>query len=280
MGGQAVGRVHSVRTGDIATPVALHSVRVWQAGCQLMAATNPATPPALGAEALVEDWTRALRAEHRSSHTIKSYSTAARQLAAFAVAKGRGDALTAYDKRLLRDFLVHIIETRSPATAQTRYDALSSCYRWLVEEEELEEGASPMRLVKRPTAPDPLTPVLTLDQVRFLLAVCDRHTLRGARDRALILLMLDTGVRIGGLLGAEMSDVDLDSQHITVVLKGSHRRHRLRFGERAASELARYLRLRRTSPLAGETWICWGPAVPLQIPVLNRCSLSVQRKRG
>ncbi len=38
----------------------------------------------------------------------------------------------------------------------------------------------PMRLVKRPTAPGPLTPVLTLDQVRRLLAVCDRHTLRGA----------------------------------------------------------------------------------------------------
>lgn len=51
-----------------------------------------------------------------------------------------------------------------------------------------------MRLVKRPKAPEPLTPVLTLDQVRLLVGVCDRHTLRGARDRALMVLMLDTGI--------------------------------------------------------------------------------------
>lgn len=228
-----------------------------------MAATNPTPPSALSADALIEDWTRALRAEHRSPCTIKSYSTAVRQLAAYGVDKGRGDALTTYDKRLIRDFLAYIIETRSPATAQTRYDAISSCYRWLVDEEELEAEASPMRLVKRPKAPEPVTPVLSLDQVRRLLAVCNRHTLRGARDRALMVLMLDTGVRVGGLIGAEMCDLDLDSQHLTVLLKGSKRPHRLPFGDRAATEVARYLRLRRTSPLAAEQWLWLGPRGPL-----------------
>jgi integrase/recombinase XerC len=193
---------------------------------------------------------------------VKSYLTAARQLAAFGAARGRGDALATYGKALIKDFLIHIIETRSPSTAQTRYDGLRACYRWLEDEEpELAGKPSPLTKVKRPDAPDPETPVIPLEQVSKLLAVCDRSTTQGARDRAIIRLLLDIGPRADGVAGIKLDDVDLDNQLVWIELKRAKRKSKrkgLPFGDKEAADLERYLRRRRLSPFAHLPWLWLG----------------------
>ena len=143
-----------------------------------------------------------------------------------------------------------------------RYDGLKSFFTWLVDEGEMPEP-SPMAKVRRPRAPEPVTEVLDIDELRRLLATCDKTTFTGSRDRAIIRIFVDTGVRVGGLVSSTVDeDVDLDAQLLWVRLKGG-RRKRLPLGARATQDLERYLRRRRTHRFAEGPQLWLGQHGPL-----------------
>ena len=50
---------------------------------------------------------------------------------------------------------------------------------------------------------------LDLDEIKALLAAPDRNTWLGRRDHALLLLMIQTGVRVSELVGLRVGDVHL-----------------------------------------------------------------------
>ena len=55
-------------------------------------------------------------------------------------------------------------------------------------------------------------------------ALCDNERPTGTRDRAIILVLLDTGVRASELCGLQLRHVDLKNRHILVMGKGSKER--------------------------------------------------------
>ncbi|MCL6476473.1 MAG: tyrosine-type recombinase/integrase [Firmicutes bacterium] len=81
-----------------------------------------------------------------------------------------------------------------PATLHADYRALSAFFSWCAREGLIDR--SPMQQVRPPKREQVLKPALTPEQVQNLLTACEgKHWLR-LRDRALILLLLDTGLRI------------------------------------------------------------------------------------
>jgi site-specific recombinase XerD len=65
---------------------------------------------------------------------------------------------------------------------------------WLVEEGELE--SSPMRRVSMPRLEKRIPPPFSRDDVQKLLSCCDRRTALGARNFAIAVTLLDTGLRV------------------------------------------------------------------------------------
>jgi integrase len=61
---------------------------------------------------------------------------------------------------------------------------------------------------------------LTVDQATALIAACNGTTGHDVRDRGLLLLMLRTGARRGGVCGAELAKLDLRTGKLTITLKG------------------------------------------------------------
>lgn len=56
------------------------------------------------------------------------------------------------DKRHhVADFIMYLLDTRSPATASVRFRALQQLFGWLVDEEEID--VSPMAEMRKPVAP-------------------------------------------------------------------------------------------------------------------------------
>ncbi|MGI4789504.1 MAG: tyrosine-type recombinase/integrase, partial [Janthinobacterium lividum] len=81
----------------------------------------------------------------------------------------------------------------------------------------------------------PFTP----DQVEAILAAC-RQTQQPRRDEAMIMLLVDTGVRASELCGLKHQDLDLTEKRITVLGKGGKKRT-IYFGQRSTKALWTYL---------------------------------------
>ena len=76
---------------------------------------------------------------------------------------------------------------------------------------------------------------LDLTEITALLAAPDRGTWLGRRDRALLALMIQTGVRVSELVGLHVRDVHLGTgHHIRVLGKGRKKRATPLTGEVAA----------------------------------------------
>ena len=104
--------------------------------------------------------------------------------------------------------------------------------------------------MREPSAPTQPPPVLTPEQLRRHLRDdrADRSWL-GVRDYALLLVLADTGCRVGELVGMTVADVDFDAGTIEVIGKG-RRRRRVVFGARTGKAVLAYLRA-STAPTRG-----------------------------
>jgi len=215
-------------------------------------------PAAMTVAAALAEWELALRSQNASRHTIKNYFTAIRQLRDYFLDQGFNLAPDEVTRSHVREFLGHLAETRSPATAQTRYDGLNAFFAWLVDEGEIDIGDSPMLRVKRPRAPEPETEILDLQEMAAMVLSCKPRTFEDVRDRAILRVFVDTGVRVGGLADALLADLDLKDQRLALRLKGG-RRKAIHFGVRATTDLTRYVRWREMHPKADSTylWLGW-----------------------
>jgi integrase/recombinase XerD len=82
--------------------------------------------------------------------------------------------------------------------------------------------ASPAARLKEPQKPKKIKTTLTPEQFEQLLAVCDTSTRAGFRDYVMLLLLLDTGIRVSELCNLRLSDVH--SRYVKVHGKGQRER--------------------------------------------------------
>ena len=83
----------------------------------------------------------------------------------------------------------------------------------------------------------------TQEQLVHLLRQPDRQTFTGLRDYTLMLLLLETGIRISECLGATLPDLDLKAGHLLVHGKGGKQR-RVPFQTKMRRALTEYLEAR------------------------------------
>lgn len=140
--------------------------------------------------------------------------------------------------------------TGSRRTAARRLAGVSSWYRYLISNDTCERN--PFAAVARPSVHRDVSPTvgLTVQQAARVLDAADAAADRGGsepalRDAALLRILFDTGVRIGALLGADVTSVGHDAGHrvLRYVNKGGHAKRAV-LPPHCASLLDRYLAAR------------------------------------
>ena len=198
---------------------------------------------------------RHLRAANKSPNTLRSYMEAVTQLDAYLAAKGMPGDVASIRREHVEAFIEDQLGKLRPASAANRYRSLQQFFKWLAEEGEIRE--SPMTRMKPPTIPETPPPVLRDDQIKKLLAAASGTDFDDRRDLAIILLLVDTGIRRGELAGLSVDDVDWDQE--TMVVLGKGRRPRvIAFGRKVAKVLDRYARVRGRHSEAGQPWLWLG----------------------
>jgi site-specific recombinase XerD len=98
----------------------------------------------------------------------------------------------------------------SPSTLQNRLASVYAFIRFFVENKIIDSELLERKIhIKQPVA---LPKSMDTDDVDKILTVID-----STRDRAMIMLLLRTGMRIGELLNTKMSDVNLEEQQIRII---------------------------------------------------------------
>lgn len=155
----------------------------------------------------------------------------------------------------VEEFIHSLLQRNAPATANNRYRALQSFFKYLDGEGEL-PGGNPMGKMRPPKVPENPPNVLREEELKRLMAACEGQGFEERRDIAMIRMFYDTGGRLSEITNLRWSpddpdhnDVDLDQQVIRVMGKG--RRERVvSVGNRTVKALDRYLRRRSVHPHA------------------------------
>jgi site-specific recombinase XerD len=100
--------------------------------------------------------------------------------------------------------------------------SLRSFWSWLVSEGIVE--SSPFAKIKVPKAPRKVIPTFSEAQIGQLLSAIDVATPEGYRDQAIILTLLDTGLRVSELTGITLDDLHLEEGTIKVMGKANKER--------------------------------------------------------
>lgn len=211
-------------------------------------------PVAVTIGELVDPFLLSLRAANRSPATIQSYTEALVLFQGFLSRSGVDVPITEIKRRHVEAFIAELLSRWKPATAANRYRSLQQFFRWAVGEGEI--SLSPMLNMRAPRVPEQPTPLLSDEDIRALLKACSGKSFEDRRDTAILLLLVDSGMRRGELAGLRIGDVDRKLQTVRVVGKGDKARA-CPFGTRTAIAVDRYLRARAGHRLAArpELWL-------------------------
>ncbi|MBI5031751.1 MAG: tyrosine-type recombinase/integrase [Chloroflexi bacterium] len=133
----------------------------------------------------------------------------------------------------------------SPQTIHSHVRILRTFSNWVKD-----EGYSTKPIFERlelPRLPQVKIAVLSPEEIQQVLGSINPGTFIGARLIAMVLVMLDTGIRAGELVGMQLANVDWDRGVIKVFGKGSKERF-VPIGATAKQTMLRYVQTFRPKP--------------------------------
>ena len=175
---------------------------------------------------------RLMRQRQASPHTIASYRSTFRLLVRYAQRALNKPpsvmSLDDFDTTLLGDFLNHLETERGndPRTRNTRLAAIRSFFRFVALHEP-RYAALAQRVLAIPDKRYTRRPVAYLDrdEIEALLRAPNPRTRTGRRDRTLLLVAVQTGLRASELIGLRCEDVQLGAgAHVRCHGKGRKER--------------------------------------------------------
>jgi len=193
----------------------------------------------------------AIEARHLSPNTIKDYKNTFKKFLPFI---GKDTPFEEITSKHIQEFLATFTSVTNN-TLLHYYSALAAMWSWAVREEIVQKNI--VHLVTPPKAEEREILPFTEAEFKALLAaasrskayerpgkrISDHATLQPERMRAILLMLLDTGLRVGEITGLKLLQVDNRNQRIQLMGKGAKERS-VPFSPRTAQALWRYLSTR------------------------------------
>lgn len=213
------------------------------------------------------------RASGKSPYTIRNYQNCFNKLTLYLETNNEPNPDNLMMSDLTRSFWVGFMawlqETRfapggivggrkaahlSAKTIRNYHTNISAFYTWAVERAEIVDKHI-LHTIERPEYERPIIEPFTESEVKAILAACDHTTTwsngrtmserpTAMRDRAIVMLLVSTGIRASELVNARRRDLDLDAGQLKVFGKsrGTKPKERIvHFGRHTQRCLWRYL---------------------------------------
>ena len=193
----------------------------------------------IGLNDLVDNFLFSIQADGRAPRTHQYYKKLLKHLLRYARNQSWPDRLGIIDITRLRQFLswvstrtyeyiagngsIRLIKPNSSA-AWPYYKALRRLFNWAVEEGLLSQN--PMATIHYKAPRPALIQPYAVDELKKILAVCDldintRDVFTGIRNKAMLLLFLDAGLRLKEMTELRFGDLNLDQRCVRIIGKGN-----------------------------------------------------------
>ena len=122
----------------------------------------------------------------------------------------------------IRSYLLTFKDRVKLYTFHDYFRAIKLFFNWLVDEAIL--AVSPMANMKPPRIPKTLIQPVRLEDIRSLLALCDDKTFLDICNKSIILLFLETELRLSELAKIQIKEINFNRGVIKVMGKGAKER--------------------------------------------------------
>jgi site-specific recombinase XerD len=201
----------------------------------------------------IDEFLLSCKVEGKSYGTIECYSDKLKGFLWYATNYKWPDDISAITTNHLREFLAYLRETPhrfnskcpramkpiNSTTIQKYYRALSALFNWSVSEGILETNC--LVKIKVPRAEKKVVKSLSSTEVNQLILHFG-DSFDGVRNKAIILVLVDCGLRLGELLNLKLFDVNMEQQLIKADGKTGERV--VRFGDTTKKALRKYIKRR------------------------------------
>lgn len=188
---------------------------------------------------------RHLMALRRAPGTADYYRYAVNELIRYMEQQDMDPEIEQVSKATLQGFVLYLREKGlKPGGEHATMRAVRATIRWALEEEYITRD--PLKGFKLASVPKALPPSISDDEARTALRVAGEME-QPLRNRALLLLLLDTGLRMSEALQLRVDDVDITRGVVTVRAETSKRQkeRRVPIGIKTAKHIGQYIRRER-----------------------------------
>jgi site-specific recombinase XerD len=205
-------------------------------------------------ETLVEGFALRNRSLNRSNATTRWHSDNLRDFVGFLHSRKHSLRVDEITPKVIRAYIIHLQSKRrydshpltpvqeqklSPQTVRARVVTLKAFFAWLQRDGYTEHNV--MKNIESPQVPQRLMTVLSQEEVERILSAVNPRTPLGRRDLAIMMSLLDTGIRCAELSGLKLGDVHISRGYLKVMGKGSRERL-VPLGATARRALIEYIR--------------------------------------
>ena len=182
------------------------------------------------------------KAQNLSSGTLKFYQNKLRLFANYCDSQIISD-ITEITPNILRQFLLHLEETgHNPGGIHAIYRSIKVFFRWWENEIEPETWQNPIKRIKAPKVPEKILDPAPIEDIFAMVSTCKSNKFTDYRDKAILLVLLDTGCRAIEFIDLNIEDANLITGEILIRV-GKGRKSRVVFlGKTSRKALRAYVK--------------------------------------
>ena len=197
-------------------------------------------------DAMWKSFERHLKADPKitSAKTIKTYGQGGKAFHAWLIRERIDTDPRKVTKAIIEDFIGDLRARAKTSTVHNRTVALRKFFSFLEEEGEIK--INPAEKIRAPRAEEASPDVLNDEEIEALIAATDGKDFEDIRDRAILLLAIDTGMRRFEIAAMPvLGDAELDAGVYKFAGKGKYTRV-VALNPDVVKAMDRYLRVRQT----------------------------------
>jgi site-specific recombinase XerD len=228
---------------------------------------------------LIESFDLHLDSRNLSARTRRAYNLACRRFRDHLLAGDGVPPLADITTDHVHQFVVAVREQTSAITARTYFLGLQQFFRWLSDHTGNGAGEltrNPMAGMRQPKVEERQIQPLAQEEIKALIDVCAGSRLVDRRDRAMLAVFIDTGIRLNEMAQMRRDGLNKAKRVFTVMGKGRKERS-LHLNKGAVLAIDAYLRARNRVDRYDDEPMLW---VGLKGPLTGSGIYQVLRRRA